>query len=128
VVDLFAVASNGQDRLLVNDGTAHFYDDTTSTLPVDRGNGRHAALVDFDLDGQDDLTIANRGAVTRLYVSEGALGFLDATPALPLEATSALRVLPLDVEQDGDIDLFVLNGQGERSVLYISTEPSEHER
>ncbi|MBI4699998.1 MAG: VCBS repeat-containing protein [Deltaproteobacteria bacterium] len=121
--DLFAVGADGQDRLLVNDGAAHFFDDTLASLPVDRAAGRHADERDLDMDGRADLLIANGGAVSRIYLGRGASGFIDATPAMPLHASATLRLLPLDADGDGDQDLFVLNQKGERSRLYLSVEP-----
>lgn len=124
-LDVLAVGSNGQDRLLVNDANAHFFDDTTTLLPLDHASGRHASLCDVDMDAQLDVLIANGEAVNRIYVQRGASGFLDSTPALPLTPHRSLRMLPLDADGDGDEDLFVLNEQGERSSLYVSVEPAE---
>jgi hypothetical protein len=123
-LDVIAV-SKGQDRLFVNDGTGHFFDDTASAMPVDRSDGRSAAAADMNLDGKLDLVIANRASVNRLYLSRGKRGFEDVTPSMPLVAAGTLAIVPLDLERDGDLDLFVLVAKGEPSMLYVSTDRSE---
>lgn len=126
-LDIAVVSDGGQDRLLVNDGRGHFFDDTLARMPLDRSHGRSASIADLDLDGLPDLSIANVGEVNRLYVNRGAKGFVDVTPALPLHAMKTLRLVPLDFDLDGDMDLFVLNQKGEASKLYVSVEPVGHD-
>ena len=121
-LDIVAGAVGGQDRLLSNDGNAHFFDDTLATMPVDRVSARGLALDDFDMDGRPDLLIANDGAANRLYVSRLARGFLDATPSMPLRQDHTLCLVPLDADGDGDEDIFVLNAQGESAALLVSVE------
>lgn len=123
-LDLVAISPSDQDRLLLNDGRAHFFDDTPATMPLDRAPGRFADAVDVDRDRLADLVIAQDGAANRLYLQRSGGRFVDSTPVLPLRAASTLRVVPIDAEGDGDMDLFVLNEQGERSSLYVSTVPA----
>lgn len=126
-LDVVAVSDGGQDRLLINDGMGHFFDDTLARMPLDRSHGRSASVADLDLDGLPDLAISNVGEVDRLYVNRGAKGFVDVTPALPLHALKTLRMIPVDIDRDGDLDLFVLNQKGEPSKLYVSVEPVGHD-
>ena len=120
--DLFVVTDGGQDRLLVNDGHGHFFDDTAAALPVDAADGRDAAVGDLDLDGRSDLVVANHEGVDRLFLSDAAGGFDDHTPALSLEARPTLRVLLFDVDLDGDTDVLEILGGGEPPALYVSTD------
>lgn len=126
-LDLWALARDGQDRLLVNDGRAHFFDDTVALLPVDAARGVFGAAADLDLDGRQDLLMANYGAANRIYRSRGAAGYADITPVMPIHTARSLRLLPLDADGDGDLDLFELNQSGERSLLYVSVEPEADE-
>ncbi len=126
-LDVLAISPTGQDRLLVNDGRGRFFDDTTARMPVDKSPGRFAEAVDLDRDRLPDLVIANDGAVDRLYLQRPSGGFVDDTPSIPLRTAHTLRLVPLDVEGDGDTDLFVLNRSGERSRLYVSSVPAKQE-
>ncbi|MBI5537122.1 MAG: VCBS repeat-containing protein [Deltaproteobacteria bacterium] len=127
-LDIVAISDPGQDRLLLNDGTGHFFDDTLASLPLDHSSGRSVSVADVDLDGRPDLIISNAGTVNRLYVNRGIGGFSDATPAMPLHPLSTRVMVPLDVDGDGDTDFFVLNDKGEASKLYISVEPAAKDR
>jgi ABC-type sulfate transport system substrate-binding protein len=123
-LDVVAV-SRGKDRLFVNDGTGHFFDDTASAVPVDRSDGRSAAAAHMTLDGKLDLAIANRGSVNGFYLRRGKHGFEDVTPSMSLVAAGTLAIVPLDLERDGNLDLFVLVAKGEASMQYVSTDRSE---
>ena len=122
--DLDAVVGTvgGQDRYFTNDGTAHFFDDTLVMMPVDRVDARAIDTADLDLDGRLDLLIANEQAVNRLYVSRGAAGFRDATPAMPLESGATRRLVPLDADGDGDLDVFVLDGEEPELLVSVDEE------
>lgn len=124
-LDLAAISGDGQDRLLINDGGGHFFDDSFAAMPVDWADGRHGAAADMDLDGRLDLLIANHGAVNRLYRNRGDGGFSDATPALPLVDDPTIRILVLDVEGDGDPDVLAINDSGTPPRLYVSVEPPD---
>jgi hypothetical protein len=120
--DLLLVSDAGQDRLLINDGFGHYFDNTTASMPVDRADGRSAALADLDLDGLIDVVIANHGAQDRIYVNHGDGSFMDRTTAMPLSDAPSVLVLTLDIEGDGDLDLVVVSGSQEGVKLYVSVE------
>jgi hypothetical protein len=120
--DLMAASSTGQDRLFVNDGAGHFFDAYFTAMPVDRASGRCAAAADMNLDGLVDIVTANFEGQNRLYVNRGDGSFADVTPALPIVSDKTARLLLLDAEMDGDMDVAFLNVGGDRSKLYISVE------
>ena len=119
------IISTGQDRLLENDGSGHFFDDTFASMPVDWVDGRSAQASDLNRDGWLDLLVANDGAVDRLYLGRANGGFVDETPLLPLLDSPTLRLLPADVDGDGDSDLLVVRAGGGDVGLYICTAGSE---
>ena len=121
--DLLSIADGGQDRLLINDGSGHFFDDSFAAMPVDWSDGRAAAIADLDLDGRIDAVIANWGAVNRLYLNDGEGGFDDATPDMPLYDRHTSHVLLFDADGDQDLDVFEVNGEGESPGLFVSVEP-----
>jgi hypothetical protein len=120
--DVIALGAEGQDKLLTNDGTGHFFDATFSAMPVDRASGRHAAVADLDLDGFPDLVTANYNGQNRLYINRGDGTFADKTPALPIVSDPTVRTLLLDAESDGDFDIVFLSDLGAPSTLYVSVQ------
>jgi hypothetical protein len=72
---------------------------------------------DFDGDGIDELAVAGVTAgapVLEIWVPGGE-GFVVADDRLPPRAGQARALVPLDVEQDGDVDLMVV-GEGTDSL------------
>jgi len=120
--DVLAVSSTGQDRLLVNDGAGHFFDAYFTAMPVDRAKGRSAVTADMDLDGLPDIVTANYEGQNRLYVNRGDGSYADVTPALPILSDKTIKLVLLDAEMDGDMDVAFFNVGGDESKLYISVE------
>ncbi len=98
------------DVLLINRGDYKFEDATASAgLPEDRA-GLGVAAGDFDADKRVDLFLTGVGD-NRLYRNLGgkfvdltkSAGLADAPPAVTLTARW------LDLDQDGDLDLYVVN-------------------
>ncbi len=115
-------AGAGQDRLLVNDGTGHFFDATTESMPLDDSIATSIAIVDLDRDRHPDLLIGNSGAVTRLYINDGTGHFKDESPRLSLDSQKVITLIPADVDGDGAPDVLVF-GQDTIVRLFLSVEP-----
>lgn len=126
--DLVAVSGTGQDRLLVNDSVGFFFDATLSAMPVDRVDGRRARTADLDMDGHADLVIANYGEVNRLYLGRDDGSFIDKTPALPLDDNHSTNLLVFDADNDGDLDILVVNGNDEAAQLLVSVAGAANQR
>lgn len=126
-VDLVLVGV-GQDRLLLNDGSGHFFDATLGSMPLDGSLGTSVALVDLDRDRHPDLVIGNVNGQNRLYLNDGTGRFLDHTPLLPIRAEPTIWVGAADVDGDADQDLLILNNAPAAPRLYLSVEPSPHEK
>ena len=110
----------GQDLLFRGDGTGRFFEDSAATLPVDAGDGRGVASADLDLDGLPELIIATWTGVDRLYHGNGAR-FEDWSPRLGLSTGPGRRPLLLDLDDDRDLDVVVLQGQGQPARLLLMT-------
>lgn len=122
-VDILA-AGQGQDRLLVNDGSGHFFDSSATSMPLDDTTASSIMLVDLDRDRDLDLLIGNQNAVTRLYLNDGKGVFSDHTPLVPLVAQNASWVSATDVDGDSCPDLVLLCAAPTTPRLYLSVEPT----
>jgi hypothetical protein len=115
--------NKGQNRLYLNDGTGHFFDDTLRTLPFDRVQANEAAAFDADRDGDLDLAIAVYGATNRLYLNDGTGVLRDYTTRLPLDDHHSIDVVAADFDDDGDVDLIFTNALDEPDLYYVSVPP-----
>jgi hypothetical protein len=80
-------------------------------MPGDDGG---ALFADFDGDGDEDLYVASASpgggrpaAQHRIYLNDGSGSFALADGILPDVQTSASCVEGADIDQDGDVDLFI---------------------
>ncbi|MDG3006975.1 FG-GAP-like repeat-containing protein [Paludisphaera mucosa] len=98
-----------RDALLVNKGEVGFEDATAAFgLPDDRASAGVAAA-DFDADRRIDLYLTGLG--DRLFRNRDGASFEDLTASLKPEGPPALSLTArwLDLDQDGDLDLYVVN-------------------
>ncbi|WZO99128.1 FG-GAP-like repeat-containing protein [Isosphaeraceae bacterium EP7] len=100
-----------RDALFLNRGNGAFEDVTLALgLPEDRA-GIGVAAGDFDADLNVDLFVTGVGD-NRLLRNLGADGFKDVTTEVGLAPSKSISPMArwLDLDQDGDLDLYVLNG------------------
>lgn len=102
------------------DGFLHLIDEYPS-LPVKQYGGPGVALLDFDNDGDLDIYVTNGpGTPNSLFQNRlketGTLTFLDVAAAVgaTLTAQDSNGVCYGDLENDGDLDLYVTGHQGNR--------------
>ena len=117
--DLFLTCA-GPNRLYNNQGDGTF-GDVTSSAGVAGGETLSvgAAWADADHDGDLDLYVANyadlrgdqAGAPNRLYRNNGDGTFVDVAPLAGVDGgpTRSTGVLFLDVDDDRDLDLYLIN-------------------
>jgi hypothetical protein len=109
-LDLFVGFNGPPNRLYRNDGGA-FADVAAEAGIADARATRAAAFGDWDGDGDPDLLVGfapGGGPVLRLYRNDGGR-FADATAPAGLAVDSGAVRQPawVDVDDDGDLDLFV---------------------
>ncbi len=109
-LDLF-VGFNGTPNRLYRNDAGHLTEVAAETGVADARATRAAAWGDFDGDGDPDLLVGfapGAESVLRLYRNDGGR-FVDATSAvgLALDAVAVRQPVWVDVDADGDLDLFV---------------------
>ncbi|MCH9646697.1 MAG: VCBS repeat-containing protein [Deltaproteobacteria bacterium] len=112
----FATAGTPEvQRIYINDGSGNFTDESASRLGWS-GLCRGVEMGDMDDDGDLDLIFAQdferRPA---LFRNDGTGVFTDVTAAqLPNIALSSSRAQFADIDNDGDLDLYLASGDGNR--------------
>jgi len=140
--DLFVTTVKGGNALFENDGTGKFTDISEAAGVNYVGHSSGALFFDYDNDGLLDLYVTNVGTYTEdnigsdgayvgladaftghtkperfesslLYHNDGDNKFSDVTSATGIEHTRwSGDVAPIDANNDGWTDLYVLNMQG----------------
>jgi YVTN family beta-propeller protein len=90
---------------------AQFTEIAQSTLNNAVDDGIGVAWGDYDGDGDLDFYVSNEGQASHLYRNEGNGNFVEATPA-PLTNSGLFGegVAWGDYDNDGDLDLYLVNG------------------
>jgi tetratricopeptide (TPR) repeat protein len=99
-----------RDALLLNEGDGRFEDASARFgLPKDRASVGVAAA-DFDADRQIDVFLTGVGE-NRLLHNRGGSSFEDISKTLQIPGPKTLSLMArwLDLDQDGDLDLYVVN-------------------
>jgi len=100
-LDVLVGNHTGAVRVFLNDGTGMF---TESTGRIAAQQAQALALADLNDDGSLDAIVA-KPPRDEAYLNDGAGHFSLAAP-LPALAGDHDDVLPVDVDRDGDVDLF----------------------
>lgn len=116
-LDLF-VANGGSDNFLYqNNGDGTFTKITTVMIVSTSGTG--GSWADYDNDGDLDLLVTSNGAQNRLYQNHGDGTFAKISSGNIVNDVGHSHGASWgDYDNDGDLDLFVTNWQGENNYLY----------
>ena len=114
-----------EDRLFHNNGDGTFTDKTEHAgLRAAFGNGLGVAVADFNGDHRVDVFVANDQVVNQLWLNNGAMRFTDEAFAWGCAmdnhgiAKAGMGVAAEDVDADGDVDLLVVNIEGETDSFF----------
>jgi lipopolysaccharide biosynthesis regulator YciM len=119
LIDLY-IARDGPNVLYKNQGDGSFIDVTAAAGLGEPDQSNTSVFVDADHDGDLDLYVGNTGA-NRLYQNSGSGSFRDVAEQTGTAGGmhSTNDVAFADFDEDGDIDLFVVN-QDANSNLYTN--------
>lgn len=118
--DIYVANDQWPNHLLLSDGDGGFRETAVMAGSAYNATGEVEASMgvtagDFDGDGDPDLFMTHlRGQTNTLYRNEGGGQFFDVTDRLQLGAASrpytGFGTAWFDLENDGDLDLFIANG------------------
>lgn len=110
-LDLFVTNENKQpENLYRNDGKGHFTKLTEGALLTDGGNTTSASWADMDNDGDLDVFLCNDGGFNSLFKNDGNFHFTKITTDTVAQTSAhSFSSAWSDVDNDGDLDLFVTN-------------------
>jgi hypothetical protein len=125
--DLFITnEENEKNSLFRNDGANNFTQITNLAIVQDLRNSAGSSWADIDNDGDFDLFVGNwgnSGQANQLFINTGGSFTEDTNSVIAAAVTSSFGSTFGDVDNDGDLDLFVcnsyLNGQN-TNFLYMN--------
>ena len=97
-----------EDRLLINDGTGFFTDETSTRLNAttsESGFGTGNFIHDFNLDGHNDI-IKGEAAIIKLLWNDGNGNFFDQQE---IPAPGAYMIRTCDLNNDARMDFYVVD-------------------
>ena len=114
------VSRNGRDEFVRNEGNGRFMSISVTAGIHNDGGGGSVLFVDYDHDGDVDLFLANRDRV-EMYRNnaDGTFSDVGDQTFLPSNRPGAINAAFGDFDDDGDIDLFVVN-RGSGCTLYTN--------
>ncbi len=128
VLMLGAVVRNGriEDLLLKNEGNWKFADVTATWGLAGAHPSLGCAVGDFDNDGRPDLYITGAGSGRLMRNNGGKFSDVTATAGIATGTTVCFGAMFVDLDQDGDLDLYVTNyaSLDQTGYIFTKTQPA----
>lgn len=121
--DLFVANSDNQPNILLhNQQGGSFIRVESGKLTQLEANSESGNWVDYDNDGDLDLFVTNIGnQVNYLFRNDGTDGFLRILDGdIVTEAQSSTGSCWIDIDHDGDLDVFVSNRDDQNNSFFIN--------
>lgn len=125
-----ALRAPAMDTLYRNQGDGTFQDVTHDVgLSAAYGNGLGAVVADFNRDARMDFYVANDGMPNQLWLQQADGRFRDDALQMGCSvnrtgaAEAGMGVAVVDIENDGDLDLFMTHLGKETNTLYVNEGP-----
>ncbi len=125
-LDIFLTSTDGSAyRLYKNNSDGTFGEDKASSggfEALKSLKGHDALFLDFDNDGHLDILVIGESITSgakgiMLYHNDGWGNFSEVNRLLPPEITGGTKVIAADYNEDGDLDLYLLDLQGKLHLL-----------
>ena len=110
--DLFVSNYVGPNKLYLNNGSGIFTDVSEASGLADEGWGKGPSFGDVDHDGDLDLYEGDCKLANKMYLNNGSGVFTDVADRFPMLRNETVRTKGTafaDVDNDGDLDLYVVN-------------------
>ncbi|MFC4992319.1 VCBS repeat-containing protein [Rubritalea tangerina] len=109
ILDLYLVNGPKRNKLFLGKGQLEFAESHTPFTQSNQNWGTGAALVDIDNDGDLDLYQCNFAKPNQLFLNDGKGSFTELPDAAGLNvADASMTPYFADIDNDGDLDLFLL--------------------
>ena len=119
-LDLFVSNYIGGNNLYLNDGTGKFTKVTERIKGSLDGWGKGPSFGDVDHDGDLDLYEGDCKGANQMYLNDGKGNFVNAADKQPQIQCATVRTKATafaDVDNDGDLDLYVVNWGAENKLF-----------
>lgn len=124
--DLFFTGTFGQSTLYLNRGNFQFDDITESAGIRLPGICNGVLMADLSGDGLVDIYVCRRHAPNMYYVNNGDNTFTERGVAAGIAINrNSTQAAAVDVDRDGDLDLFIVNNGEARRFGYVN--PGEND-
>lgn len=108
-LDVIVAVQLQENKVLVNDGSGAFIDESDTRLPALSYDSQDIAVADFNGDGSLDLFfVGNQNETNEFYINDTSGNFSDLTNRIPVTGNST-TVEALDIDGEGSIDILIGN-------------------